>query len=562
MLRQALDAAEGQALAAEPAHDPTEETPLLLEQKNGSTASDDDESLQQSYDDDEEEEYLFNAWNNDEEEENEATSSLLTRLGRAIKNAFLIIANVENLWDESPNEASSSLARREQTRRNHLIVLFWFVVLAASYAGERSTFKLLVDKTGPFRLFAVEMVTLSHAFMLAISMLSAYLFRYSQNLPLGIPLVDVGLMGLLDTSSLMLVFLTGYYTPPTLTVILVQFQLPLTAFLTQFVHPDGKFSCCQPTVSVEPTVEQSRRDSPGRNAAPPPPPSDDYSVQEDRGNGTHEFNTGHSHVESVPLPGWGGLTREHLWGSLIIFVAVLLALLPAVYCILNPEFFIYADTIPIRTAYNTLLFVSSCIPAAASQLYKEYIFLQYKQPVNRDLLNLLLSWFQFVFASLLSPLAFGLQGLGARKKWMSLYPSDMFSQNFLDGLFCFFGLLSDEYQENKYPEDARCDFTLGLVLLHAVSIIAVGVAVDKIVNAGATKVMYRGISAGIIVAVLCMHVYDMHIPEFNYGPAIDGLNLVCLILLILGSEVYHRATLQETIFETVYPKIEPLYDDE
>lgn len=156
----------------------------------------------------------------------------------------------------------------------------------------------------------------------------------------------------------------------------------------------------------------------------------------------------------------------------------------------------------------------------------------------------------------MSPLLFVLQGLGARGDWTEQYPSSQFSENYSDGFKCFLGRLSEEEQESKYPESASCDYSLLLVMIHVSSVVLVGVAVDKIVNAGATKVMYRGVSAGIIVSVLCMHSYDMNIPDFNYGPAIDGLNLVSLLLLILGSEVYHRVTLQDSTFETEYAPIE------
>jgi hypothetical protein len=266
--------------------------------------------------------------------------------------------------------------------------------------------------------------------------------------------------------------------------------------------------------------------------------------------------------EGIPIPGYGGLSAEHVWGSLIIFLAVLLALLPAFYTILDPSFFVYADTIPIVTAYNTLLFVASCIPAAASQIYKESIFLQYKQPVNIGYLNMLLSIFQFTFASVMAPLVFGLQGLSYKKHWKDLYPSTDFSENFMDGLSCFFGRLDKDDQLHKYPDDANCKCSLALVCAHSFSIIAVGVAVDKIVSAGATKLMYRGISAGITLAVITMFVYDLHIPYFNYGPAVDGLNLACLLLLILGSEVYHRVSLQGSTFETVYAEVQNFYDDD
>jgi hypothetical protein len=246
----------------------------------------------------------------------------------------------------------------------------------------------------------------------------------------------------------------------------------------------------------------------------------------------------------------------------IISLAVLLALTPAIYSLFDAEFFMYADTIPTQTAYNTMLFVSSCIPAAASQLYKEHIFLQYKQPVQADYLNFILSTFQLIFASIMAPLVYTLQGLKASDDWPKLYPSYGFSKNFAEGFQCFLGTLDDDRAADGYEEEAMCNYSLSLVFFHCFSIIAVGVAVDKIVNAGATQVMFRGVSAGIIFSVICLYIYDIHIPDFNYGPAIDSLNLVCLLLLVVGAEVYHRVSLQDATFETVYPEVQNFdYDD-
>lgn len=338
-------------------------------------------------------------------------------------------------------------------------------------------------------------------------------------------------MALLDTVHLLLVFLTGYHVPPTNTVILVQFMLPLTALITQFVHPDGFVKRCFAGSSRQPSGD-------GQGAVSPGP------------------------LEGQPIPGWGGLSLEHIWGCIIITLAVLLALVPAFYSIWDPFFFIYADTIPLQTAYNTILFVSSCVPAAASQIYKEHIFLQYKQPVQADFLNFLLSVFQFIFASIISPLVYALLGFAGGENWPSLYPSSGFSKNVVEGIKCFLGTLDEERALNGYVDEAQCEyFSMGLVMLHSFSIIAVGVAVDKIVNAGATKVMFRGVSAGIVVSVISLYVYDTHSPDFNYGPAIDSLNLVCVLLLTVGSEVYHRVSLQDATFETVYPEVQNFYDD-
>jgi hypothetical protein len=586
MLRQALDAAEGQkqqadakaaakAAATAAAAFASERTALglgsIAEGPQGygtvpeASVTEEGDSIGQSYDDggtDDGDSMMDDDWH--DEEESVPKLSIFQKLWQGIKSAFLIVANVENLWDTPPGPRSHGA--HKYSRQANGVVGFWFIVLATSYAGERATFKVLIDRAGPFRLFAVEMVTASHAIMLGIVMLISYMTNQIQIQSLGIPVVDVGLMALLDTASLLLVFLTGYHVPPTLTVILVQFTLPLVAFLTQFVHPDGRCSCRRPAASS--LDDDATRETTPSQESPEQARlhySRDQSESSDNFERTFSEQAGSvttAAFEGTPIPGYGGLSAEHVWGSLIIFLAVLLALLPAFYTILNPTFFVYADTIPIVTAYNTLLFVSSCIPAAASQIYKETIFLQYKQPVNIGYLNLLLSIFQFTFASVMAPLVFGLQGLSYQKHWKDLYPSTDFSENFKDGLSCFFGMLDKDDQLHKYPDDANCKGSLALVVAHSFSIIAVGVAVDKIVSAGATKLMFRGISAGITLAVISMHVYDLNIPYFNYGPAVDGLNLACLLLLILGSEVYHRVSLQGSTFETVYAEVQNFYDDD
>mmetsp|Transcript_24465 Transcript_24465/g.57527 ORF Transcript_24465/g.57527 Transcript_24465/m.57527 type:complete len:571 (+) Transcript_24465:122-1834(+) len=465
----------------------------------------------------------------------EKIGNIVIYIWSLITGFFVVMLDVENVWD-SPATSEG----RKSRRRNHFVLLFWFFILSFSYTIERVTFKLLVDRSGPFRLLAIEVVAFTHALMLGCGMLLfAALQKDFRIQPLGIPLVDVGLMALVDTVGIILVFLTGYHVAPTLTVILVQFTLPLTALISHVVSPHGYLNkCC----SMQP-----RRSN-----------NNDAIIQ------SFEFQSGHtrdfSAVETLPLS--RSLPVEHVSGSIIISVAVLLALCPSIYTLIDKDFFTYATTIPIQTAFNTILFASSCLPAAASQLYKEYIFHQYKQPVEPDHLNFLLSVFQCIFASITSPLVYILMGVAASDDWIELYPSSDFSKNFGQGLQCFLGVLDEEEARNGYFDTAICENLLYLVVLHSLSVIFVGFAVDKIVKGGATKVMYRGISAGIILSVVSLYLYDLSIPDFNYGPAIDSLNLFCLILLVLGSEIYHRVNPQDASFETIFPEIESFFIDD
>ena len=266
-----------------------------------------------------------------------------------VKSSLRIIANVENLWDSDMDVSP------DQRRRNQLVVLFWFFILALSYAGERSTFKLLVDRTAPFRLLTVEAVTAAHALLLGIIVTAGYCLKSpSSKMKLGIPLMDVGVMALLDTLCILLVFVSGYRVPPTLTVILVQFTLPLTAFLTQFGHPDGMCSLARKPAQEDNNgrgIDGALSSSP--NDALSSLPNEACAIDPDR-----------YPMERTAVSGYGGLAKEHVWGSLILFLAVMFALLPAFVTLIDPNEFMYADSIPTRTAINTLLYVSSCIPAA------------------------------------------------------------------------------------------------------------------------------------------------------------------------------------------------------
>ena len=187
------------------------------------------------------------------------------KLARKIRAVVVIIADIDNVWDSPENNSatsnnSSSRSNRRynnnnnnggnarlsmvydvitggtSTIRNRTAAIFWFIVLSISYASERSTFKIMVDRVGPFRLFSAEVILGLHVFFSSVGMLVWNIFwkdekeSYASGFDLGLPLADVGLMAILDTVYLLVGVISGAHVPPVLTVILVQTVIPLTAW--------------------------------------------------------------------------------------------------------------------------------------------------------------------------------------------------------------------------------------------------------------------------------------------------------------------------------------------
>ena len=376
-------------------------------------------------------------------------------------------------------------------------------------------------------------------------------------------------MAILDTVYLLLGVISGAHVPPVLTVILVQTTIPLTACFTQCIHPDGR---CSGGGSCAITAQERDESSPtsgGGNNSAAATRSNVRIISNSTLNEMQSINEVSfpdvSSIPNLPTPapppvkGWGGLSRYHIIGTGLMFVAIFLGLTPAVLS-LDHIVITKSDAMPDRTAYNTIVFCLSAIPAAMSQLYKEHTLTRLSQPIDRNTLNMVLSIFQLLFAIVVSPLAYGLQGMGDGDGWLELYPSKEIGENFAHGLECFLGTLDEDTMKDGYPEPAECRWSAALVLLHVLSIIMVGVAIDKL--AAATKVMYRGISMGIIFAVIMMFTYQIRDKWCEYGPLVSFFHLTSTAVLIVGAEIYHRVSLVDSSFETKYPSIEDLYDDE
>jgi hypothetical protein len=160
----------------------------------------------------------------------------LRRLASQLRSAAVALADVDNVWDspdtsefrrrdggatygsmdEYANDDDNHVNNGSRTRasviynavtgtsaptRNRTAVLFWFLLLSFSYASERSTFKVMVDRVGPFRLFSAELIVGCHACLLGVIVLvgeewkrrdkNDKVFKVGRT-GLPIPLADIG----------------------------------------------------------------------------------------------------------------------------------------------------------------------------------------------------------------------------------------------------------------------------------------------------------------------------------------------------------------------------------
>ena len=106
-----------------------------------------------------------------------ARSILGERIKQSVRNVYeLFFPPEEDPWESSPylNDGRE----RQNSHRNKVAVIFNFVLLALGYCAERSTFKVLVDKAGPFRLCSAEVITGFHALILGFGMLGSSFVRW------------------------------------------------------------------------------------------------------------------------------------------------------------------------------------------------------------------------------------------------------------------------------------------------------------------------------------------------------------------------------------------------
>mmetsp|Transcript_23799 Transcript_23799/g.31116 ORF Transcript_23799/g.31116 Transcript_23799/m.31116 type:complete len:440 (+) Transcript_23799:231-1550(+) len=231
--------------------------------------------------------------------------------------------------------------------------------------------------------------------------------------------------------------------------------------------------------------------------------------------------------------------RTHYLGAFLILFAVALAVFPAIYRIVSPMI--------APQSWNVLVYFLSGIPAALSSLYKEHSLIKFAQPMDPYYLNMYLGLYQFLLILLASPLCYKFQSLG--HSW-SFYPQASFSSALNDGWACAFWGTQYDTTKDELPQEGQCSYSFFLVAGYVASTVLVNVFIDQSLIYTRERSMYRAVTMSIVVACIILGLYTKTTNGEYYPATIPMSDIISLVLLAVGLEVYHREKEPDSDFLT------------
>ena len=416
---------------------------------------------------------------------------------------------------------------------------------------ERVSFKMLVDRVVPFRYLVVVLVVIFEAIMLGI------IVQFQTNCGEGagqngtayttpFPRRKLFVMAALDLCKDLMMTLPAAAVAPTLTVMLLQGQIPCNMLLGHLWERIARRQRRggQPGRDSPNSVASMSSSNPSPAATPPPPTSYSWAVDEPR-----EFMMGGNNNRRDQL----GFLASHYLGAGLVALSLVVAFIPVAV-----EWMKGSSDV----GWSTLVYLLSCVPASASVLYKERALMAYRQPIDPYLLNLNVDIYQLLLLIPLAPIMYNLQSVGFFGAYdddnsgSDTHGSDVdFSTSLNAGLTCFFFSntipvdddLDDSTSREISPsmQRAYCGIALPLLSLYVASILVVNMAVDRVLQYGSGPLLYRAVTAATITAYVVLGFVAHGVPALTGHGVLSGmsmamLNLPSAVLLVLGNEVYHR----------------------
>ena len=224
---------------------------------------------------------------------------------------------------------------------------------------------------------------------------------------------------------------------------------------------------------------------------------------------------------------------NHVAGARLIAASAAVGLIPSFAALaLAP------DAAAAVSAWSTLVYVLSCLPASVSTLYKERALREHAQPMDPNYLNLCLAVYQLLLSLVALPLAYQLQFQGPSPVALGV--------NIRDGCACILFSRSPIAEELA---SAHCSWAALLLLIFVCATSGINAVIDHVLSHGSESLMYRAITMSSALSVAVLGLSCRSDPGL-FGTSLSWTDLLSLACLIGGLELYHRTQVPDLQFLT------------
>ena len=118
------------------------------------------------------------------------------------------------------------------------------------------------------------------------------------------------------------------------------------------------------------------------------------------------------------------------------------------------------------------------------------------------------------------------------------YPFNSILSNIWDGVFCFLGF--DPSGDTSYDSRAsECSYSYFLVLTYVLCNVVVLECIDRILQAK-NQILERSMAFAVCISFSVLTVYDNSDYFGDDGYAADVANVIAIIILLIGIEIYSK----------------------
>jgi hypothetical protein len=270
-------------------------------------------------------------------------------------------------------------ACQRPSKETTMMALCMGVVILTS-AGERASFKMMIDAMKPFRFFLTQLITLIYVpIMFAIVSYKKLRTPDIQPEMEEFSKCKFAFMALLDVVHLSIVTISGGIIPAPLTVLLLQSSVPATMFVSRYFL-GHQYQWTHYTSSLMILIGLSIYMIPMvQSVTTNQVPSNRTHAVFSASASASAFSPSFSFSSSTPLSPSPSLTTTT----------------------------VHAPTTELNVVYNCIIYFFCCVPGALSAIYKEYAL--QTQPMDMYYLNLWVTFFQFIILIPLAPIGFHYQ---------------------------------------------------------------------------------------------------------------------------------------------------------